>query len=141
VYGLWIDAGGYLLLTEERHANYKRILKFPGGGLEFGEGPADCLRREFAEETGLPVERYRHFYTTDFYQPSYFRANEQVLSIYYLVRCPADALPHAEDPRIQEFYKVRVPALRPERLTLPIDQVVGRLLVEAYAARPDALWV
>lgn len=28
----------------------------PGGGLDHGEDPVECLRREFAEETGLEVE-------------------------------------------------------------------------------------
>ena len=30
-------------------------LCFPGGGVEFGESPAEAARREFAEEVGLPI--------------------------------------------------------------------------------------
>ncbi len=39
------------------------ITKFPGGGLEFGEGTRDCLAREFMEEMNLQVEVGEHIYT------------------------------------------------------------------------------
>ena len=35
--------------------------KFPGGGLEFGEGLRECLVREFLEETQQKVEVKEHF--------------------------------------------------------------------------------
>jgi 8-oxo-dGTP pyrophosphatase MutT (NUDIX family) len=41
--------------------------------------------REFKEETELDVTVGDHIYTTDFYQPSAFRAGDQILSIYYRV--------------------------------------------------------
>ncbi len=50
----WCEEGGRVLLCRvapgERHAGRWML---PGGGLEFGEDPADAVRRELAEETGL----------------------------------------------------------------------------------------
>ena len=61
------------------------MTKFPGGGLEFGEGLVDGLRREFKEEcNGQEIENIRHFYTTDFYQKALFYDSAQLISIYYL---------------------------------------------------------
>jgi 8-oxo-dGTP pyrophosphatase MutT (NUDIX family) len=59
--------------------------KFPGGGLEFGEGTRACLAREFKEETGLEVSIGNHIYTTDFFQASAFNKLHQIISIYYNV--------------------------------------------------------
>lgn len=84
VYGILIDATHGLLVSDEFiRGNF--YTKLPGGGLEFGEGTRDCLVREFKEETGLDVTIGNHIYTTDFYQPSAFRAGDQILSIYYYV--------------------------------------------------------
>ena len=32
------------------------VTKFPGGGMEFGEGTIDCIKRECMEEFGEEVE-------------------------------------------------------------------------------------
>ena len=99
VYGILIDPKHGLLVSDEFiRGDY--FTKLPGGGLEFGEGTRDCLVREFKEETGLAVTIGDHLYTTDFYQPSAFRAGDQILSIYYRVNAQnIDAL----NPRIKAF--------------------------------------
>lgn len=84
VYGVLIDPTNGLLVSDE-FIRGDFFTKLPGGGLEFGEGTRDCLVREFKEETGLDVRVGDHIYTTDFYQPSAFRAGDQILSIYYYV--------------------------------------------------------
>ncbi|MGZ3884806.1 MAG: NUDIX domain-containing protein [Bacteroidia bacterium] len=84
VYGILIDQGKVLVSDEYIKGNY--ITKFPGGGLEFGEGPIDCVIREFKEELGLKTEVLSHFYTTDFFVASAFHTRSQVISIYYLVK-------------------------------------------------------
>ena len=85
VYGVLIDPPHGLLVSDE-FIRGDFFTKLPGGGLEFGEGTRDCLVREFKEETGLDVTVGAHIYTTDFYQPSAFRAGDQILSIYYYVQ-------------------------------------------------------
>ena len=57
-----------LVADELIHGRY--ITKFPGGGLEFGEGTLDAIKREMMEETGIEIEVLSHFYTTDFFQVS-----------------------------------------------------------------------
>jgi len=85
VYGILIDSKQRILVSDEFiRGNY--FTKFPGGGLELGEGTRDCLVREFKEETGLDVSVGEHIYTTDFYQVSAFNPNHQIISIYYFVQ-------------------------------------------------------
>jgi ADP-ribose pyrophosphatase YjhB (NUDIX family) len=83
VYGILI-CEGHILLSDETIKGFS-FTKLPGGGLEFGEGTADCLKREFKEETGFDVRVTKHFYTTDFFQVSAFNDRHQVISVYYEV--------------------------------------------------------
>ena len=84
VYGLLINAQNEVLLSDEFEYN-RRFTKFPGGGLEFGEGLIDGLKREFLEECNAEIDIINHFYTTDFYEKSSFN-DSQILSVYYLVK-------------------------------------------------------
>src|SRR3954463_12467154 len=89
VYGILVDSKKRLLVSDEFiRGDY--FTKFPGGGLEFGEGTRDCLKREFKEETNLDVTIGNHIYTTDFFQISAFNNVDQIISIYYAV--------HADEP-------------------------------------------
>jgi len=84
VYGILKDENNRVLLSDEFiRGDY--FTKFPGGGLEFGEGVRDCLKREFKEETGLDVTIGEHIYTTDYFQISAFNKRDQIISIYYFV--------------------------------------------------------
>lgn len=86
VYGILINDKSEVLLADEV-VNGMHITKFPGGGLELGEGPADCVLREFQEETGQEVSIVSHFYTTGFYIRSQINPEFQVIGIYYRVSC------------------------------------------------------
>ncbi len=82
VYGILVNEAKQVLVSDEYiRGNY--YTKFPGGGLEIGEGTRDCLRREFLEEMNLKVEVGEHIYTTDIYQQSAFNPAHQIVSIYY----------------------------------------------------------
>ena len=83
VYGILRTENDQVLITDERTQSVS-FTKFPGGGLEYGEGLIDALKREFMEECNLPVKVLRHIYTTDFYEKSSFN-NSQIISIYYEV--------------------------------------------------------
>jgi 8-oxo-dGTP pyrophosphatase MutT (NUDIX family) len=79
VYGILINDQRQVLVSDEFiRGNY--YTKFPGGGLEFGEGTRECLQREFMEEMGLQVRVGDHLYTTDFFQMSAFNPEHQIIS-------------------------------------------------------------
>ena len=117
-----------------------RVTKFPGGGLEQGEGTRDCLVREFAEETGLQVTSVTHFYTTDFFVASAFDSS-QIISIYYRVDVNGDldtstAFAPTEDPalhHIERFWWKPIEGLTTDTVQLPIDRHVVKLLSELNA--------
>lgn len=84
VYGILLDDQNRVLISDERTQNVS-FTKFPGGGLEYGEGLIDALKREYMEECGAEIEVLRHVYTTDFFEKSSFN-HSQILSIYYQVQ-------------------------------------------------------
>jgi len=84
VYGLLLNENDELLISDEQEYGM-RFSKFPGGGLELGEGLIDGLKREFMEECDLEIEAVSHFYTTDFAVKSAFN-NSQIISVYYMVK-------------------------------------------------------
>jgi 8-oxo-dGTP diphosphatase len=83
VYGILIKDGN--VLVSDEFIKGRNITKFPGGGLEYGEGTKQCVIREFEEELELKIDVNEHFYTTDFFVNSAFSTNSQVISIYYKV--------------------------------------------------------
>jgi 8-oxo-dGTP diphosphatase len=131
VYGLLIDKAEVLLITEE--VSGFRFTKFPGGGLEFGEGTHECLIREFKEETGLDVRIKSHFYTTDFFQQSAFKKGDQLFSIYYIVETDMDRSQIVQEESdegkaIISLDWVPLKDLKEEMVTFPIDKKVVLLL-------------
>ncbi len=143
VYGILINENSELLVTDELIRGAK-ITKFPGGGLEVGEGTIDCLKREFIEECNLRIEVTSHFYTTDFYQQSAFNPNHQIVSIYYIVKAleplkidlkktsfdfDQRAMEQYElTKQIEVFRFVSLNKVNENDVTLPIDKVVIRML-------------
>jgi ADP-ribose pyrophosphatase YjhB (NUDIX family) len=132
VYGLWINDRQEILLSDERMGDF-RFTKFPGGGLEYGEGLYDGLKREWREELGVEIEIIDHFYTTDFFQSSAFHTETQIISIYYLVRplkmpevvfssSPFDF--KTEEYQEEVFRWKSLDQQQPENVSLPIDRVV-----------------
>lgn len=84
VYGMIHHNWDELLLAEEFHFN-TFMRKFPGGGLEFGEGPVECLTREIYEELSVQLLIGDHLHTTSVFIQSAFNIEHQVIGIYYLV--------------------------------------------------------
>jgi 8-oxo-dGTP diphosphatase len=145
VYGILVNDKNQVLVSDEYiRGNY--YTKFPGGGLEFGEGTRDCLKREFKEEMDLLVEIGEHLYTTDFFQMSAFNPEHQIISIYYKARALEEIkVPlrtklfdfdeqqlavYAEKKETETFRFINWQEFSDESVTLPIDKVVARLIKE-----------
>lgn len=144
VYGILMDENKRILLSDEFiRGDY--FTKFPGGGMEFGEGTRDCLKREFKEETGLDVTIGEHIYTTDYFQISAFNKRDQIISIYYYVYADDenelaklntktvvfDFAPHQVgdlDAQYELLRWVEWRKLTEDTVSLPIDKIVVRIL-------------
>jgi len=145
VYGILVNDKKEILVSDE-YIRGGYYTKFPGGGLEFGEGTCDCLKREFMEEMNLRVEVTDHIYTTDFFQMSAFRPDHQIISIYYFVKAleeikvPLRTKPfdfdeaqlkiYALQKEIETFRFIPIQQITEEDVTLPIDKIVVRMIKE-----------
>lgn len=139
VYGIWINDKQEILVSDERIGDFK-FTKFPGGGLEFGEGIKDCLIREWKEELNIDIEVGNHIYTTDFFQLSAFDQTSQIISIYYNVR-PMDAKPlidlremvfdfHGNGHEEITFRQIPLQQFSAMDVSLPIDKIVATLITK-----------
>lgn len=143
VYGILINDKKQVLVSDE-YIRGSYFTKFPGGGLELGEGTRDCLVREFKEEVNIDVKVLGHIYTTDFYQQSAFNADDQIISIYYYVKAleeikmPLRDKPFDFDEKQMAVYNEtkQTETLRfidwdkftAETVTLPIDKIVADMV-------------
>lgn len=147
VYGILINEQQQVLVSDEFiRGNY--YTKFPGGGLEFGEGTRDCLKREFLEEMNLQVEIGDHIYTTDYFQMSAFNPSHQIISIYYFaqalepIKVPLRDKPfdfdaeqlaiYEEKKEIETFRFIHWDDFSEEQVSLPIDKIVAGLVKSNY---------
>ena len=127
VYGIWLDRER-ILLSRELYGE-KEMLKFPGGGLEFGEGLEAGLRREFREELNMEIELGELLYINEFLQVSAFNAQDQLLSVYYRVYGDLQRLPALNDARGYGVFWKNLHELDAEELTFPIDRAVMRKII------------
>jgi 8-oxo-dGTP diphosphatase len=147
VYGILLNDQKQVLVSDELiRGSY--IIKFPGGGLEFGEGTRDCLKREFKEEMNLEVEIGNHIYTTDYFQMSAFNPDHQIISIYYFahaqedIKAPLRNKPFDFDEQQLKVYEatgetetfrfINWDDFSAESVTLPIDKTVAKIIKEVF---------
>ncbi len=138
VYGILLKEDKVLITDEYRYGTL--ITKFPGGGLQFGEGTLDCLKREFREEMEMDIKVIKHFYTTDFFQTSAFNKKQQVISIYYLIEAASSFVKKISEKKFdfdkaegaQSFRFQKMDNVLKEEFTFPIDKRVGEMLTNDY---------
>jgi ADP-ribose pyrophosphatase YjhB (NUDIX family) len=143
VYGILIGENKQVLVSDEFiRGDY--YTKFPGGGLEFGEGTRDCLKREFKEEMDLDIRVGDHIYTTDYFQISAFNPQHQIISIYYYahalepIKAPLRQKPFDFDEQQLAVYKktgetetfrfIDWNDFSSASVSLPIDKIVADML-------------
>ena len=143
VYGILINDKKQVLVSDE-HIRGSYYTKFPGGGLELGEGTRDCLKREFMEEMSLRVSIGDHIYTTDFYQMSAFKPDDQIIAIYYFatalepIKAPLRSIPFDFDEREKKIYEekhetetfrfINWQEFSSATVSLPIDKIVADMV-------------
>ncbi|MGA9212502.1 NUDIX domain-containing protein [Kaistella sp.] len=129
VYAAIVKNGKVLALHEEYVGEH--LMKFPGGGLEFGESVLECLERELEEELNITVKNIEHLYTQEDFLVSKFRNNEQLLSIYYLAEMVDENELLIMDPCIEKTEWV---SLNTEEnpFLLPIDKIVFEVLKKKF---------
>lgn len=137
VYGIWVHDERVLIAQESRMK--MNMVKFPGGGLEKGEGLQDCLKREVKEELDLEAEVGDLFYVNPFFQQSSFRKKDQLISFYYLytvkdsdrfARLIANTKSYGPEDEVN-FRWIALEALDENIFTFPIDRLVVEKLKKA----------
>ena len=139
VYGILMNEKNEVLVSDE-YIRGEYYTKFPGGGLEIGEGTRACLQREFKEEMDLNVSIGDHIYTTDFFQQSAFNSAHQIIAIYYFAKAlepikvalrekefdfdDDQRLKYSEEKQIESFRFIAWENFTADKLTLPIDKIV-----------------
>ncbi|MFO7844358.1 MAG: NUDIX domain-containing protein [Bacteroidales bacterium] len=140
VYGIFINNNKEILISDEFQLDMK-MTKFPGGGMHFGEGTIDCLKREAIEEFGQEIEILEHFYTTDYFQPAYFYDDYQLLSIYYLAKFTEPERFKISDKPFDftelkngnmSFRRVPLQNISEKDMTFPVDKKVIEMLKRRF---------
>ena len=137
VYGLLINENNEVLISDEFRGGVA-FTKFPGGGLEFGEGIAEALKREFIEELDLTVMVEDLFYVNDHLQISTFNNQSQLIAFYYFVtssKLDQLDLESYDVPLLVNGEKQRwfpINKTLESVLTFPLDKIVSRKLIEKF---------
>ena len=147
VYGILLNEHKQVLVSDE-YIRGEYYTKFPGGGLEFGEGTRECLQREFKEEMNLDVSIEDHIYTTDIFQMSAFTTEHQIIAIYYFAKAlqpitvpirtaafdfdEQQLQVYEQTKQIETFRFIDWKNFTADAITLPIDKIVTTLLREKY---------
>ncbi len=128
VYGFVINENQEILLSDEfRFDSF--FTKFPGGGVEYGEGITNALHREFKEELNAEIESCELIYFNDYFQESVFMEGVQVTCFYYTVKCKdiqdigsqSYTIPFKEEGEKQRWIKIN--DLQEENLTFKTDRI------------------
>ena len=128
VYALIIE-GDHILISKELIKD-EILFKFPGGGLEFGEGLIEGLQREANEELNQSLNEIEHFYTTDFFQRSTFDSKDQLISIYYTAKLSSKFVNKLKEPIKDQplFIWKKIKDLKDNDLGFSIDKKVLKMV-------------
>lgn len=125
VYGLLVNTRNEILLSEETYKG-RAFTKFPGGGVQLGEGIEEALHRELKEEANLKIRIKRLVHVSGQYIASAFD-DSQVIGVYYLIEAlhePDLTFKEliSEAGKTQNYHWVPLQDMPPEHLSFPMDQ-------------------
>lgn len=138
---LFSDDNTSVLLSDEI-IRRKRYTKFPGGGLEFGEGLVDCAKREAVEELGQEIDVLGHLYTSDFFLQSAFRETDQIIAVYYAAKLisPQRFTSHTrkfqftqEENDEESFRWIKIADLTSDEMSFPADKKLVEIILQFMA--------
>jgi 8-oxo-dGTP diphosphatase len=140
VYGLIISEYEEVLISYEMF-HQEKLIKFPGGGMHFGEGTLDCLKREAVEELKQEIKIINHFHTTEEFIPTKFFSDRQLIAIYYLASLTEPAIFKSsnkpfdfegEEDGLQSFSWIPIATLNKIDFTFETDKIVAKKLKSLY---------
>lgn len=129
VYGLLVR-DGKLLVSAEKYVGWD-LRKFPGGGVEYGEGVKDALKREWKEELEAEIEIGELFYVTDYFLQSAYRDEDQIISFYYRVYTDEIVLKNKLE---HEVFWLELNEEKYTEFSFPQEQMVYEMLREEYSS-------
>lgn len=91
-----LPGGQVVMIRQYRHAAGRVLYELPAGTLQPGESPADCARRELAEETGYLAGELRLLFST-YLTPGY---SSEIIHIFLACDLRPTAAAQAEDERV-----------------------------------------
>jgi ADP-ribose pyrophosphatase len=96
------------MIKQYRHAHKRAVLELPAGGIDPGEEPLVCAKRELLEETGLKAERWESLgdYVVDPNQ------GHGTAYLYLALDATPAAAPHPGDLQQQTLYFLTLDQLR-----------------------------
>lgn len=136
VYGVLVE-NGKVLISDEVYDG-RRMTKFPGGGLELGEGIGPCLVREWMEELQTEIEVGEILYINPFLLYGTFFPDKEILAIYFNVKrlspigLPISGKPYdfPDDAHDAESFRwVPLQELKPEEFTYITDQEAAKCII------------
>ncbi|MDD2480063.1 MAG: (deoxy)nucleoside triphosphate pyrophosphohydrolase [Victivallaceae bacterium] len=86
------DGDEILITSRPLGREYAGLWEFPGGKIEYGETPAQCLVRELDEELGISVNTFDQIYFTKYEYP------ERIVCLHF-IRCMMASNSSAPMPR------------------------------------------
>ncbi len=128
VYGI-ASKKDQILLSKEVLAG-STYHKFPGGGLDYGEGPPQTLIREMQEEAAVEIEIGGHLYTLDYFVESQFVPNCQIIGVYYYIRLLSE--PEVREENIRYYWLDKLAVL--DRLSFSTDRVAYKKYLTVTSA-------
>lgn len=127
-----------ILISEEYHYN-TFMRKFPGGGMEEGEEPHICLKRELKEELGLDLVVEERIFSTPQPVVSVFNNSLLVQCVYFKVKVIPEMINLYREEYIlpsnngeERFKWVKLKAFEKDELTFNTDREAFDFLKNQY---------